>query len=65
MLVLEVNNYQSIVYFIFSIWLVPPFLLFLIGLLFYPNHKLTAKILFGIALIYLLIGGGICGSFLV
>ncbi len=62
MIFLEGGNYDFILYFFLMILLGPPALLALIGFVVYRNQKRkTAKILFILSGVYLVVGLGICG----
>ena len=66
MILLEVGNLDGLIIFLFGITFGPPILLFLIGSILHQNGKKnTAKAFFTIALVYLIIGGGLCLSFMV
>lgn len=62
MIYLEVGNLDGLIWLILAIMFGPSLLLFLIGLAVLKDHKKTAKILFILAALYLLISLGICGS---
>lgn len=62
MILLEVGNLDGLVFMMVAIWFGPPLLLSLIGLSIYGRNKKTAKVLFILALVYVVVGGGICGS---
>ncbi|PHI21000.1 hypothetical protein CEQ90_04755 [Lewinellaceae bacterium SD302] len=62
MIFLEVGNLDGIFLLIFGIMFGPPILLTVIGLFTYPRSKEGAKVLFILALVYLVVGLGICGS---
>jgi hypothetical protein len=61
-LVLEPGNLDGLVFLIIAIMLGPAILLTIIGLAVYKKHKKGAKILFIIAVIYVLVSLGICGA---
>jgi len=62
---LEVGNLDGLVVFLFSIMLGPPILLFIGGIFARKKSKMkTAKVLFILAGVYLLVGLGICGGLL-
>ncbi|WP_062059930.1 hypothetical protein [Aquimarina longa] len=62
---LEGGNYAGIVYFFLLILLGPPMVLAIIGAILYGNKKKkSAKILFILSGIYLVVGLGICGALL-
>ena len=63
MIFLEGGNYGGIVVIIFMILLGPPVLFGLLGY-FYgrKEQKQTSKVFYIIAVVYLVIGLGICGS---
>nr|WP_294927468.1 hypothetical protein [uncultured Flavobacterium sp.] len=62
MIALEVGNLDGLVAILFSIMLGPPVLLTIIGFAVKRNNPKTAKVLFILGAVYLLIGLGICGG---
>lgn len=62
LLPLEVGNLDGLVYLIIAIMLGPAVLLALIGLIIRKSQKKTAKILFILATVYVLISLGVCGA---
>ena len=62
---LEVGNLDGLVTVLFALMLGPPILLFIGGVFARrKSHKKTAKVLFILAGLYLLVGLGICGGLL-
>lgn len=64
MIALEVGNLDGIVIVLALIMLGPPVLLTIIGLAVRSNNPKTAKVLFILAVLYLIVGLGICGGLL-
>lgn len=64
MIALEVGNLGGLIFLIVFIMIGPPILLTIIGLLIKKNSPNTAKTLYILAALYLIIGLGICGSML-
>jgi hypothetical protein len=64
MIVLEVGNLNGLVIFMLFVMLGPPIVLTLIGFGIKKNSPNSAKTLFILAALYLIIGLGICGSLL-
>ena len=62
MIALEVGNLDGLVAFFVSIMLVPPAFLTIIGFAVKRNNPKTAKVLFILSEVYLVIGLGICGG---
>lgn len=62
---LEVGNLGGLFVLIIAIMIGPPIVLTIIGFSVKKYNPNTAKVLFILAAIYLLIGLGICGSMLV
>ena len=62
MIALEVGNLDGLVVFFVSIMLVPPAFLTIIGFAVKKSNPNTAKVLFTLSVVYLVIGLGICGS---
>ncbi len=56
------NGLGALVFFILGIWFGPPLILTIFGISRYRENKKLAKTLFIIAVIYVLIGAGICAS---
>lgn len=56
------NGLAILVYSIFGLWFLPPIILTIIGIAKFKKKRETAKKLFIAAVVYLLIGGGICGA---
>jgi nitrate reductase NapE component len=64
MIPLEGGNYDGIVILILAIMFGPPALLTIIGLAIVRKKKTPAIVLFILAVVYLIIGVGICGGIL-
>lgn len=64
MTALEVGNLGGLVAFFVAIMVGPPILLTISGFAVKKNHPKTAKVLFILGAVYLLIGLGICGGLL-
>lgn len=62
MKLLEVGNLDGLVALIVAIMFGPAILLAIIGFAVLKKHKKTAKILFILATVYVIISLGICGS---
>ncbi|WP_395076901.1 hypothetical protein [Flavobacterium sp.] len=62
MIALEVGNLGGLVVILILIMVGPPIVLSIIGFAVRSNSPKTAKILFILAALYLLIGLGICGG---
>ncbi|MDR7209536.1 hypothetical protein [Flavobacterium piscis] len=62
MTALEVGNLDGLVTILVLIMVGPPFLFSIIGFSVRKNHPKTAKVLFILSAVYLLVGLGICGS---
>ncbi|WP_396170914.1 hypothetical protein [Flavobacterium sp.] len=62
MIALEVGNLDGLVVLLFLIMLAPPIILTIIGFAVRKNNPITAKVLFILAALYLVIGLGICGN---
>lgn len=62
MIALEVGGLGGLVAILVLIMIGPPILLTIIGLLINKNQPKSAKVLYILASVYLLIGLGICGS---
>lgn len=61
-LVIEPGNLDGLVFLIFAIMFGPAILLTIIGAAVYKKHKKAAKVLFILAVVYVLISLGICGA---
>ena len=61
---LEVGNLNGLFALIAAIMVGPSILLAIIGFIIYRKNKKTAKVLFILAVVYLIISFGICGSML-
>lgn len=62
MLFLGVGNLNGLLAIIIAIMIGPSLLLLIIGLAIRKNKSKTAKVLFILAVLYLIISFGICGS---
>lgn len=63
MILLDGNlNLDGIFYLIIAIMFAPAILLTIIGLLLRKNNKKAAKIFFMLAVIYVIVSMGVCGS---
>ena len=62
MIALEIGNLGGLVAIMILIMIGPPILIAFIGFEIKENNPKTAKILFILAALYLLVGLGICGS---
>lgn len=62
MILLEVNGLGGLVIILFAMMLVPPILLSIIALAIRKSKPKAAKILFILAVVYLIVSLGICGS---
>lgn len=63
-LIFEPMNLDGLVYFILAIMFGPAILLTFIGVMIRKKNKKAAKIFFILAVVYMLISLGICGSLL-
>ncbi len=61
-LLLPINSDAYIIYIIFGAWFIPPIALTVIGLLIRRKRQKAATTLFIIAVIYLIIGAGLCAT---
>jgi hypothetical protein len=61
MILLEAN-YNAILYIVLAIMFGPAILLAIIGFLTRKNNKKTSKVLFILAVAYIIVSLGICGS---
>ena len=57
---LEVGDLSGLVVLIFLILLGPPFVLLIIGLLLKKRNKQAANVFYILAVLYLLVGAGVC-----
>lgn len=64
MTALEVGNLDGLIAFFVAIMVVPPILMTIIGFAVKKNHPNGAKVCFIIGALYLIIGLGICGTFI-
>jgi len=64
MILLEGGNYDGIVLLIMFIMFGPPLLFTIIGFSIRKNYPTAAKVLFILAVVYLIAGLGICGNML-
>ena len=64
MIALEVGNLGGLVAILSMIMVVPPIILTIIGFAVRSNNPKTAKVLFILAVLYLIVGLGICGGLL-
>nr|WP_309757919.1 hypothetical protein [Flavobacterium sp.] len=64
MIALEVGNLGGLVAILIMIMVVPPIILTIIGFAVRSNNPKTAKVLFILAVLYLIVGLGICGGLL-
>ncbi|WP_031455036.1 hypothetical protein [Flavobacterium chungangense] len=62
MTALEVGNLDGLVAFFVSIMVGPPILFTIIGFAVKRNNPKTAKVLFIMGAVYLIVGLGICGG---
>ena len=62
MIALEVGNLNGLVFFLVLIMIGPPVLFSIIGLAVRKINPKASKVLFILAVVYLLVGLGICGS---
>ncbi len=61
MILLE-GDYGGIIFLILGIMFGPPVVLALIGVLLHRKYKTAAKVFYILAVVYLIISLGICGS---
>jgi hypothetical protein len=64
MIALEGGNLGGLVAILIMIMVGPPIILTIIGLAVRGNNPKTAKVLFILAVLYLIVGLGICGGLL-
>lgn len=62
MVLLEVGDLTGLIILILFIMFGPPVILTIVGFSIKKNNRSTAKILFILAAVYLIIGLGVCGS---
>ncbi len=62
MIALEVGNLNGLVFLLVLMMIGPPILLSIIGLVVRKKNPKASKVLFILAVLYLLVGLGICGS---
>ncbi|WP_130735693.1 hypothetical protein [Flavobacterium sp. J27] len=65
MIALEVGNLNGLIFFFLLIMFGPPLLLGVFGAIVRKNSPKAAKVLYILAVLYLLVGLGICGSLMV
>ena len=59
---LEVGNLDGLVYLFVAIMFGPAVLLAIIGFAVFKKHRKAAKVLFILAVVYVIVSLGICGS---
>ncbi len=64
-LLLEPGNLDGLLTLIVAIMLGPAILLAIIGALVYKKHKKAAKVLFILAVVYVIISFGVCGALMI
>lgn len=64
MILLEVGNLDGLIQLIAAVMFGPSILLAIIGLILLKNYKKAAKVCFILAVVYLVISLGVCGSIL-
>ncbi len=64
MILLEIGNLDGLVQLIAAIMFGPSILLAIIGLFLLKNYKKAAKVCFILAVVYLVISLGVCGTLL-
>jgi hypothetical protein len=64
MIALEVGNLGDLVAILIMIMVAPPIVLTIIGFAIRSNSPKSAKVLFILAVLYLIVGLGICGGLL-
>ncbi|MGO4771452.1 hypothetical protein ACEN2I_07290 [Flavobacterium sp. W22_SRS_FK3] len=62
MIALEVGNLNGLILFFVLIMVGPPILFAIIGLSIKKGNPKAAKVLFVLAVVYLIVGLGICGG---
>ena len=60
MILLNLDGLAALIYGILGLWFGPPIIMAIIGIAKFKKNRELAKKLFIAAVIYLLIGGGIC-----
>lgn len=65
MLALEIGNLDGLLFLIIAVMVGPSILLGIIGAFLWKKYRKAAKILFILAVVYLLISFGICGALIV
>lgn len=60
MIFLEGGNFSGLVFLILAVMFGPPLLLFVIGVAIRKKHKKASNVLFLLAVLYVLIGLGMC-----
>ncbi len=64
-LLIEGGNYLGFLLLVLAIMFLPPLILLIIGLTIRAKDRKTSKVLFILAVVYLLISLGICGSMMI
>ncbi|UII28374.1 hypothetical protein LVD15_08075 [Fulvivirga maritima] len=64
MILIDNMNLNGFIYFFAAIIFGPPLLLAIIGFAVKRNSNKSAKVLFTLSALYLLVAGGICGTLL-
>ncbi|WP_303316669.1 hypothetical protein Q4Q34_07640 [Flavivirga abyssicola] len=64
-LIIEGGNYLGLFLLVLAIMFLPPLILLIIGLAIRSKNRKTSKILMILAVVYLLISLGICGSMMI
>ncbi len=62
MISLNIYGYINLIFSFLALWLIPPLIIVIIGIAQPDEKRERAKILYALALIYFLIGGGVCFS---
>ncbi len=62
MISLNIYGYINLIFSFLALWLIPPLIIVIIGIAQPDEKREIAKILYVLALIYFLIGGGVCFS---
>lgn len=63
--ILEVGNLNGLVIALLTLMIAPPLILSAIGYAIQKNHPKASKVLYILAGLYLLVGLGICGTFII